>query len=192
MREKLREFLDERDSYVICQADITYTAYMKPQIGEEELEKHKLAEADKKYTDKIEEGTPAELVNLMRKEMPGQEQMLLRKKVLENDKECYESVCMKVLTNRQDTFINNAIHYILRSEYVTKEWVLSNYSNILSEYMKSLLCIKIGIEGTPEDIPFLMEEVERFERDYPDETYSQGPVIALEHIEDQWEKGKFD
>lgn len=191
MRDRLRDFLDARDSYVICQADIAYTAYMKPDAASKFVS-DELTEEEKEYAAKIDNASADELVNLMRKEMPGRVQMYLRKKLSEMDKECFESVCRRVLTNRQNTFINNAIHYILRSEYVGKEWILANYSNIISENMKSLLCIKIGLEGTPEDIPFLMAEVERFEREFPDDTYSQGPVIALEHIEDQWEKGKFD
>lgn len=192
MRDRLRDFLDDRDSYVICQADITYTAYMKPDAGADVLANNPLSGEDLEYLEKIDKASPEELVNLMRKEMPGQAQMHLRKRLSEMDKECSELVCRRVLTNRQNTFINNAIHYILRSEYVGKDWIMANYSSIISENMKSLLCIKIGIEGTPEDIPFLMDETVRFEREFPDESYSQGPVIALEHIEDQWEKGKFD
>ena len=31
-------------------------------------------------------------------------------------------------------------------------------------------------------IPFLMEETERLERMYPQETYAQGPILAIQEL----------
>lgn len=39
-----------------------------------------------------------------------------------------------------------------------------------------------GLRGSPEYIPFLIEEAKRFERSYPKESYDQGPYIAVEKL----------
>lgn len=56
---------------------------------------------------------------------------------------------------------------------------MKEYSNIWNEYFKSMLCLVIGFRGDVEMIPFLMKETERLERMYPQETYAQGPILAI-------------
>lgn len=56
------------------------------------------------------------------------------------------------------------------------------YANIRNEYLKSMLCLVIGFRGDVEMIPFLMKETERLERMYPQETYAQGPILAIQEL----------
>ena len=51
-----------------------------------------------------------------------------------------------------------------------------------SEYLKSLLCLVIGFRGGKESIPMLMKETERFEKSYPDQSYEQGPLFAIQEL----------
>ena len=59
---------------------------------------------------------------------------------------------------------------------------MENYQEIRSEYMKSMLCLVLGFRGDASMIDFLIEEAERFEREYPDETYDQGPALAVQEL----------
>lgn len=61
-------------------------------------------------------------------------------------------------------------------------WLMKEYSNIRNEYFRSLLCLVIGIRGDVEMIPFLMKETERLERMYPEETYAQGSILAIQEL----------
>lgn len=45
-----------------------------------------------------------------------------------------------------------------------------------------LFCLILGFRGEKSLIPFLMEEAKRMEREYPDETYDQGPVLAVQEL----------
>lgn len=191
MKEQLEQFLDNRDRYVICTADIIYTAYMKPEAEDEVEKKHPLSEEELEMAKEIEKASPSQLVKMMRKSLPSHVQMILRKKLLEFDDEVFQEIAERIISSRQEVFANHAAYYLLRSEADARKWIIDNYGEVKSENMKSLLCMVIGVKGNPTDVPFLMDEARRFERDFPDESYSQGPVIALEHLEDRWNKGDF-
>lgn len=45
-----------------------------------------------------------------------------------------------------------------------------------------MLCLVIGFRGDVEMIPFLMKETERLERMYSQETYAQGPILAIQEL----------
>lgn len=190
MKDRLEEFLDGRDKYVICTADILYTAYMKPKTEDEVETKFPFTEEELEIVDEIEKAGADELVSMMRKSLPSHVQMVLRRKLLETDG-VFAEMEKRITTSRQEVFANHAAYYLLRYTGDTKQWIYDNYDDIRSEYMKSLLCMVAGVKGDPSDVQFLMDEAERFEREFPDESYSQGPVIGLEHIEDRWNKGEF-
>jgi len=40
-----------------------------------------------------------------------------------------------------------------------------------------MLCLVLGFHGDVSLIPFLMNEVERFERYYPNKHYDRGPIL---------------
>lgn len=49
-----------------------------------------------------------------------------------------------------------------------------------------MLCLVLGFRGDVAVVPFLMKEVERFERWYPDESYGQGPLLALYELKERF------
>ena len=49
-----------------------------------------------------------------------------------------------------------------------------------------MLCLILGFRGDITMIPFLMKEVERFERWYPEEDYEQGPLLALYEMRERF------
>lgn len=48
--------------------------------------------------------------------------------------------------------------------------------------MKSMLCLVLGFRGDVSLIPMLMAETERFERDYPFNSYEQAPILAVQEL----------
>ena len=61
-------------------------------------------------------------------------------------------------------------------------WLMKEYSNIWNEYFKSMLCLVIGFRGDVEMLSFLTKETERLERMYLQETYAQGPILAIQEL----------
>ena len=48
--------------------------------------------------------------------------------------------------------------------------------------MKSMLCLVLGFRGDVSMIDFLMSEAERLENEYPDESFDQGPTLAVQEL----------
>ena len=59
---------------------------------------------------------------------------------------------------------------------------MENYENFKSEYLKSMLCLVLGLRGETDMIEFLIKEAERFEREYPNESFDQGPALAVQEL----------
>ena len=123
------------------------------------------------------------LVQLMRKKMDGLNHHALMAKALENEEKVLPFIMERTLTNRQSVFIENAVAFFLRCKTDISGWILENYDTFKSEYMKQFLCLVLGFKGDTEVIPFLMNEVIRFEKYYPDKDYNQGPILGLQEIE---------
>jgi len=129
---------------------------------------------------------PEELLQCMRKGVSVIIRFKLHSKVLEYEEEMRPLIQKRAMTNLQDIFIENAFHFFLYSKENCCDWILLQYDNIRSEYLKSMLCLILGFRGDITMIPFLMKEVERFERWYPEEDYEQGPLLALYEMRERF------
>lgn len=101
---------------------------------------------------------------------------------MEHEQELMPMAKEKCIRNKQDIFIENAVHFFMKSQCNCCDWITETYSQFYSEYLKSLFCLILGFRGEKSLIPFLMEEAKRMEREYPDETYDQGPVLAVQEL----------
>ena len=126
--------------------------------------------------------TTQELFRMMRRGIVGPGLRVLREKLLQNDDELTPLVKERVLTTGQDIFIENAAYFLTGCRENTTEWIMQHYNEVKSEYMKSMLCLVLGMRGEPEQIEFLMEEYQRFDRGFADKPYQQGPLVALEDM----------
>ena len=125
---------------------------------------------------------PEQILILMKKAMCGDNRMALRKKVLSMEETITPYLLEKVLRNRQDHFVENCLHFFLFAKKDYTEWIYEHYSEIRSEYMKSMLCVALGVRGKAEYIPFLISECKRFLAEYPDESFDQGPYLAVKEL----------
>lgn len=123
-----------------------------------------------------------ELVNLMRKQMCYSNDVLLVGRLIENEREVMPIIKKKVITTLQDYFIERAMRFFTKCEENPCQWIVDNYRSIRNEYMREMLCMVLGYRGDPELIPFLIDEADRFEEHYPDESYDQGPFLAVERL----------
>lgn len=129
---------------------------------------------------------PEELLQCMRKSFSGSNRQKLHNKVLENEVEMKTLIQRRVITNLQDIFIENALHFFLHCKENCCDWIIQQYNNMYSEYLKSMLCLVLGFRGDTSAVPLLMKEVERFEQWYPDKSYEQGPLLALYELKDRF------
>lgn len=131
----------------------------------------------------IEEANTAEdIVKLMRKEILMGDRYKIVQKALKMEEDTMPLIQKRALTNRQDVFIENTVKFFLHCKTNCCGWILENYRNFKSEYLKSMLCLVLGFRGNIDMIDFLIKEAERFEREYQEESFDQGPVLAVQEL----------
>ena len=186
-KKEVHKFLDKHPDIPFSAAKFEYSLYLEPEAVEyaNAVSEKMLGESEEDLHSKrmIEQAeTTEELLKLMRKPLSGGNRSRLRRKLLE-----YETVLMpcikeKIMKNGQDIFIENTLYFFLHCEENCCNWLMKEYFNIRNEYLRSMLCLVIGFRGDVEMIPFLMKETERLERMYPQETYAQGPILAIQEL----------
>ena len=186
-RKEIEQFFKIHPIKEMSAAKIEYAFYLNPEMlkaaneyAEKQLEK---TEEDKALETVIAEVTePDELLKLMRKSTSGLNRSAIREKVLQKEEEMLPLIKEKCMRNGQTEFIENALYIFLHGKTNSCEWIMKEYSEIRSEYLKSMLCLVLGFRGEAEWIPFLMKEVERLEREYPYESFEQGPLLAIQEL----------
>ena len=157
------------------------------------------AQCEKRYGKKEEsikmrreienERDPEELIHWMRKPMDGLCKSVLQRKILKEEDAVAEGIRNKSLSVMQNLFIENAVTFFLNSRENYSEWIYLHYTEVRSEYMKSLFCLVLGCRGEQSMIPFLAGELERMERAREME-YAQGPLMALFEMRRRFGDGK--
>lgn len=184
---EVSEFLQRHPEKPVSPAKLEYTFYMFPEGEQNALEKiAETAQRDEnemKTKEEIESTEdPSELLRMMRRQYSRFNMAALRRHVLKHEKEMYPLIQKRCITNGMDIFTENALNFFLNCEENPAEWIYAEYPNFRNEYLKSMFCLVLGARGTVEMIPFLMKETERFEKLYYDESFEQGPILAIQKL----------
>lgn len=122
---------------------------------------------------------PEEIFNLLRKKIDKINQVDLIKKALEFEEIILPMVIEKLLRNNHDIFIENSIRLLARSQKDYSPYLKEHYDEIRSPYVQSLTCLILGMRGAEDIIPWMMDKFLEIKKQYPDENYEQGPLLAL-------------
>lgn len=185
-KKEINKFLDLHPDKDFSAAKFQYSLYLDPEIenlARENVKSIARTETELQTEVLIRETTaPEELLRFMRKELTKPCQDVLREKLLQMEAEMLPLIQKKSLTNKQSIFIEHAVYFLLRCKTNCCDWIIKEYSNIHSEYLKSSLCLVLGFHGTLKCVPFLMQATEQFEKHYPDKDYEQAPLLALQEL----------
>ena len=129
---------------------------------------------------RIEEtNDPAALVEFMRKGHDVFNQNLLCKKILQNQEETMSLLLKRYRTCALDQFIDAATAVFATGEQKYAHQLRDIYADIRNPFAQACACLVFGMQEMDEEIPFLLHEYERFQREYPNETYHQHPLLSL-------------
>lgn len=185
-KKEIKHFIKTHRDKEYSAAKLVYSMHLYGDLGDKVLKIS--GKIHKRPEDPIMEeaiqnaGTSEELLNLMRKPMSFSNQLLLRTRILEKEDAMLPLVQRMALRTKHDVFVENAVYVFLKCEANPSSWIMEHYAQIPYEYMKSMLCLVLGFKGTAECIPFLIEEAKRMEQSYPQETYDQGPTLAVQEL----------
>jgi len=75
-----------------------------------------------------------------------------------------------------DAFIDAAAKVFVMGEKEYAHMLREMYRDIRCPFAQACACLVFGMQGMEEEIPFLVSEYERFQREYPDESFDQHPL----------------
>jgi hypothetical protein len=127
----------------------------------------------------LTEQDPGAIFQLLRKNIDVVNRGVLIEKALELEDEVLPMVVEKLIRSSHDTFIENAIRLLAKSKKDYSSLLLERYAEFRSPYVQSLFCIVLGFRGTEGIILWMMSRFSEMQKLYPNETYSQGPLLAL-------------
>ena len=187
IKNEVTEFLDTHRDINFSAAKFVYLIYSEQERSEKIIDfinGHFVQTEKDLEMEKIISSTvsPDGLLRLMRKSLSGKNASLLREKIVDHEQELLPLIKEKCIRNKQDVFIENALHFFMMSNTDCCDWIMEAYSQFQSEYLKSMFCLVLGMRGDESMIPFLMNEARRMKKEYPDEFYDQGPALAVQEL----------
>ena len=121
---------------------------------------------------------PAVWIDLMRR-CDVLNHRLLSEKIAANADQAMPLLLKKYCTSLQDEFIELANLVFVRSDVCYTQTLWELYPQIRAPYAQACACLAFGMCAMRQEIPFLLEQYRRFQRDYPKESFSQFPLLAL-------------
>lgn len=149
----------------------------------EEMKDFKPSEKDKEDRRKIEAADDKDaLFRLMRTPMIGANRDALRHKLLDYQEDMMPLIKKRLLTTKNDSFIDDSIWFLGHCKENPTGWILENYSSLDDHFIRSQLCVVLGIRGDVNVVPFLMEQEEFYETENIKKGLEQGPLFGLRHM----------
>jgi hypothetical protein len=139
------------------------------------------ADAERKAI--IRETSPEKLFEILCNNPDSLNHEVLKAKILQHESFLVPLILKKLITNRDDFFIEVAILVLYEAR---KNWVPQIESTILKirdPYNLSLICVVLGLIGAKSSIPFVWRAFHVFKR--MKSKYINGPLLALAEFQER-------
>lgn len=104
---------------------------------------------------------------------------LLCKKLLAMQAEVMPPLLRRFRTSLQDSVTETAVYILGHAEREYVDQLIAMYPEIRSPYAQGMACVALGVQEREDALPLLLREYERLKREYPEESYCQGPLLAI-------------
>ena len=129
-----------------------------------------------------EEEDTGKLLRMLRQTQPPVVRKAVREKLLKREMEVLPEIQRMILKAFNDNTIENCVRFMTKCETDCTEWIMRHYDDVRDPYARSMLCLVLGFRASTDVIPFLVQQVDAFERQFPDKSFEQGPLMALYEI----------
>ncbi len=104
---------------------------------------------------------------------------LLCKKILTMQEEVFPLMLRRFRTSFQDGFVETAAYALAHGEQIYIDQLKAMYPEIRNPYAQSMACLVFGVQRQEDTLPLLLAEYERLNEEYPEESFCQGPLLAI-------------
>ena len=103
----------------------------------------------------------------------------LCKKILTMQAEVLPPLLRRFQTSFQDSVTETTVYILGHAEREYVDQLIEMYPEIRNPYAQSMACVALGVQEREDTLPLLLREYERLKRQYPEESYCQGPLLAI-------------
>ena len=129
-----------------------------------------------------QEEDTGKLLRMLRQTQPPVVRKAVREKLLKREMEVLPEIQRMILKAFNDNTIENCVRFMTKCGTDCTEWIMRHYDDVREPYARSMLCLVLGFRASTDVIPFLVQQVDAFERQFPDKSFEQGPLMALYEI----------
>ena len=123
--------------------------------------------------------TGDEIVKFMRSDYDIANREILCKKALTMQAKVMPSMLRRLRTSFQEKFVETAVYTLAHAEQAYVDQLIEIYPEIRNPYAQSMACLVFGVQEREDTVELLLREYERLKKDYPKESYCQGPLLAI-------------
>jgi hypothetical protein len=129
------------------------------------------------------------LIGILKQNPDPLNQQLLRRKLLQFREEVVPLLLEELGHIQNDCFVEQAVRIIYMSGINCSAALLKLISSPIDAYALSLICVLLGLLGRAEALKPLWDCFHFFKEKYPEESFSQGPLLGLYELRERVEKG---
>ena len=126
-----------------------------------------------------EEEDTGKLLRMLRQTHPPVVRKVVREKLLKREREVLPEIQRMILKAFNDNTIENCVRFMTKCETDCSEWIMQHYDDVREPYARSMLCLVLGFRASTDVIPFLVQQVDVFEKHFPDKSCEHVPLMAL-------------
>lgn len=145
--------------------------------GEIEPERKARIEEEKAEIARLETGDA--IVKFIRNDYDIANRETLCKKILTMQAEVLPPLLRRFQTSFQDSVTETTVYILGHAEREYVDQLIEMYPEIRNPYAQSMACVALGVQEREDTLPLLLLEYERLKRQYPEESYCQGPLLAI-------------
>lgn len=125
---------------------------------------------------------PKDVVRYMKRMKESQNRAILCDKAIKMQDQTLPEIIEKLVKTANDSFVEIAVMILSKCDIQYIHRLKDVYKDIMYPYAQSGAAMVLGTRGMEDCSELLMDEVARFAREYPNETFEQGPLIGLHVI----------
>ncbi len=169
---------------------IVYTCMVAPQLEElaSRLAKQEITRGQDEEKKIIGTNNLAGLIEILKQNPDPLNQQLLRRKLLQFGEEVVPLLLAELGHVQNDAFVEQAVRIIYMSEIDCSAALLKLISSPIDAYALSLICVLLGLLGSAEALKPLWDRFHFLKEKYPNESFSEGPLIGLYELRERIKK----
>lgn len=150
------------------------------------LDEERIAEIEKDKAAIMQIACPEDLVKCMRKSKIIINREYILEKVLSMEEQIMPLIVKRIRNNGQDEFVEIATLALAIADAKYVEDLIENIEEIKYPIARAMVCLALGIKREVQCSELLLKQFYKLPKEYPEQGYENGPLLALYLIYDEF------